>query len=768
MRRLKLIVAIITLLAVAIACSTQGQTEQNNPPIEDSGSEISQSTPTATLSSPTNTPQPEPESQTAELPPQTFEELLETGIESGMWTEAEGLVMFLKYFAGEVEPGELTGVEDVVLPTGSGIIRLADNYLTQPDADPESVAELQRLLRKLHPPQEVLDAISQPYSQTGLSSPAKLAALSNPAPKLQTEQDCINLINGGYDPEEIQGKICLYSRERVITLTTTLRVYFPIWAEDFAEFDLDRIENLLNRMEKPALAYDKLNGLTVKNFSILYIPWEILQLNIPISANIDSTSDSCLVELNSNIFILDHEETINQHIALEMFNCVARWTWSDDDFYSGSQGAPYYFSNTVYPEGDLERAFLPHFDQQSAFLPIFELGPANFVFYQWLGNVYNPQQVVNFLHEYDDPENMGSYIAPGSPGDFTRFVVSYLSQGIADEDTGRYFVSPSPPTVSDTITVDKVSELQFDSENLIAARFFVDYKKEKRFLQEYGIGGTQGRNFSAVEAKLHQNLSAWSGLPPEIRSSCKQDVRYLYVAPHIFAPNMEPARSFKIDVTKVEQAVCDPCLLGAWQIDNDSFDNYMTSIFDTYVPQAANFTTTIGGNYFMQFDTEGKVQAQREGMVVYVYLETDFTVQPTLNPTNPGPQQPQQVKLPVYTSVVINSNGIGNYSTDGEFLKVTQFVDILKDVSTGDILIADPTGYVGGLIPVGMMFEFGAEYSSQDGPDPNETVLYACQGDTLDLFMNETDATLRLNRIEKILPTPVPTPNPTPNAQAEP
>ena len=763
MKKISSILIFIILIGGGVACSTKEQGRQNDIPLVDMETDKGVGTPTATVSFPTNTPPPEMESRTAELPPQTFEEIFETGIESGRWTEAEGLVMFLKYFTGEVEPGELPGVEEVVMPTGSGIIRLADIYLTQPDADPKAVAELQGLLRRLHPPQEVLDAISQPVSETGLFSPAKLAALSNPAPKLQSEQDCINLINGGYDPDEIQGKICLYSRERVLTLTTTVRVYFPIWAEDFAEFDLDRIENLLNDMEKPALAYDKLDGLTVKNFSILYIPREILQLNIPISAKIDSTSDSCLVELGSNIFVLDHEETIKQHIALEMFNCVYQWTWSNNDVYFAGAGAVYYFSNTVYPKGDLEWRLLSHFDQQSAFFPVFDLGPANFVFFQWLGNVYSPQQVVNFLNDYDDPQRRWGYIAPGTPGDFTRFIVSYLSQGIADEDTGRYFASPSPPTVSDTITIDQVTDLEFYSENLVAARFFVDYKKEKRFLQEVSID-SPGQNFSAVEAKLHRNLSAWSGLPPEIRSSCKDDVRYLYVAPRIFISDSE-GKPFKFKVTKVEQAVCDPCLLGAWQIDNDSFDNYMTSIFDTYVPQAANFTTTIGGNYFMQFDTEGKVQAQREGMVVYVYLETDFTVQPTLNPTNPGPQQPQQVKLPVYTSVVINSNGIGNYSTDGEFLKVTQFVDILKDVSTGDILIADPTGYVGGLIPVGMMFEFGAEYSSQDGPDPNETVLYACQGDTLDLFMNETDATLRLNRIEKILPTPIPTPNSTPNAQ---
>jgi len=748
----------IFIIALSTACGNSS-TNQNNADVPDSSPVV---LPTATA---TNTPQPVVEDQSEELPPLTYERLLETGVETGRWTHGDGLVFFLRYFAGELSENDLPGVEQVGLQTGSGIVALADEYRIQPDADPEISAELERLLRKMFPPQDVLDAISQPADETGLAAPAKLASLYNPVQKLQSAEDCIDLFNDGYyDPDQIQGKICLYSQEREINSRTKIKVYYPFWTDSFSELESGRIDGLLDAMEKSALTYSELNGLTVKNFSMLYIPLEVLNLNIPISTRYHGDSDSCLLNIGTNQFIVEYEQSLNQMIALQMFNCITNWTFGYNvKFFA--QGAPYYFSNVVFPDGDIEGIVLREFDQLSVNTDVFDagMGPANYIFFQWLGNVYGPQKVVDFLHEFDsDSQKWLLYIASGSQGDFTRFVVEYLSQGIADENTGRYYKSPSPPKVTDTISIDEAREYGFDLEPFVASRYFVDYKKEKRFLQT-------GPNISlsAVEAKLHRDLSAWSGLPPEIRSSCKEDIRYLFVVTYPIIFEEVEVNRININVTEAEQAVCDPCLLGTWKINNGSFASYMESIFEKNVPQTSNFKTDIGGDYFMQFDSAGKVQAQRENLYLLIYLETEFNIQPTLDPTNPGPQPTQKLGvLPAATSLEINSNGIGNYSADGEFLTITQFVDIVEDVRTGSTFVESSQGFFFKLN--GMQFEFGPEYAALDEPDQSETVSYSCDQDVLAFVMNDTLDLLWLDRVEKILPTPMPTPNTTPNPRGKP
>jgi hypothetical protein len=348
------------------------------------------------------------------------------------------------------------------------------------------------------------------------------------------------------------------------------------------------------------------------------------------------------------------------------------------------------------------------------------------------------------------------YISPQSPGDFNRFVVMYLSGGIADENPGSYFIAPIPARVTDTITVAEAGEFTFDPEFLVASRYEVIFEEQKRFVDlSYNPNSFQ---ISAVIADQQGNLSAWSDVPLEIRSECNDDVRYLFVANHIYKSQLDyPSTPVYVDVANVEQAVCDPCLLGAWKVDNVSFSDFMNTIFRENVPQVGNFNTVIEGNYYLQFDTEGKIQTQREGLTAYIYLESLYSPAQTSDPTNPSPQVTNTpASLPIYTAVEINSSGIGNYSADGDYMRVTQFVDVVEGVNTTPTLYqSSPGGFL--WIPTGSEFEYTSEFNSNREPGSTDDVAYVCEGDVLDITMNETGTDLLLTRIERILPTPVPT-----------
>jgi hypothetical protein len=745
MKNLKINFVVITLIVLGAACGTNNDTP-NNTSFGSTGDADSTLTPTATatLSSPTNTPVAVEESGNAdELPPLSYEEMLDAGIESGEWTKEEGLLIFLKYFVGEISDQEIAGADEVTIKSGSGIVALAEEMLAQPDTDSQTRSEIEHLLRIIFPPQDVLDAISRPEDKAGANSSIKLAALVNPSPLTQSEEDCINLVTGGYDPAEIEGQICLFYRERVVTTNTSVRVYFPIWTEDSEEI-FATINTLLNTLEESAITYNRYNGLTLKDFSLLYFPDELF--NITTFTKIENYSDSCIMTSNLTPNI---SELNQQVIAQEMFNCVLKWSFGYA-FHWWGYGSSLYFSNVVFPQGDLEWNVIQYFDVKSVDLSIARMRFENFVFFQFLGNVYGPQTVVDILESIKNESfDWISYIVPGKPGDFTRFVVNYLSEGIADENTGAAFISPSPPRVSDTIKIDEMGVVTIHTTgDLVAYRYFVDYAKEKRFLQT--DQGGSAYKISAVELDQHQNLSAWSGLPPEIRSSCKEEARYIFVPPVAWEDD-----DTSIEVTKVEKAVCDPCLLGAWKIDNLSFSQYMEGIFEENVPQTENFQALIAGDYFFQFDTEGNFQAKREDLSVY-YAIGDIAIQPPLDPEAPGPQPTQMFNVPVGGTVVINSNGIGKYSADGEIMKVTQFVDVLEDAKSGVIVTNGEGNFFGIMGQVDSTF-------APDDVNKNESAHYTCEGDVLTISMPYYDFDLVLNRVEKILPTPIPTPSPNDN-----
>lgn len=749
----------MALFLFGAACTTSSS-DKNADSAADSLGDAATPTQTATLVAAPNPTEGTDTTQTGELPPLNLEEVLQTGIDAGEWTYEEGLILILKYLLNQADEADIPGISQAAFQSGTRIAQLAKAYIEQPDGDPETQAELARLLDILFIPLDILDRISRPLSEArGTDSALHLAALSNHNFAAQNQDACQQALETGNYDLLTEDTVCFLSEKKEINLTTTIWVYYPIWP-DGSEIDPSSIRSILDLLGNIAMLYESYPGLEVNNFHFIIVPPELQDLENP-TTNLPETNfpDACQTVI-SNPDEFSGSESQQQKVARDMFSCVYRWSFinTEDNFsWDYIDGSSLYFSNIAFPFGDIEWNAINHFDIRSPTVSIERMDEENFIFFQWLGNVYGPQKVVEILGlALKSDSSWLEHIAPQSPGNFNRFVVMYLSEGIADENTGNYFVSPFPPQVTDTITVDDAGDYTFDAGFLVASRYEMVFEEEKRFSAiSYNPDDFQ---FSTVIADQQQNLSAWSDTPPEIRSKCDDDVRYLLVANHVYGSRLDyPSTPVYLNVANVEQAVCDPCLLGAWQVDNVSFSDFMNTIFKEYVPQVGNFRTVIEGNYYLQFDTEGKIQTQRDGLTVYIYLESQFSVEPTLDPYNPGPQITNTPSsIPVYTGVEINSSGIGNYSADGDYMRVTQFVDVVGGVTTTPLIVeSSPGGFL--WIPTGGEIEFGPAFNANQEPGSTEDVVYVCEGDLLDITMNETGTDLLLTRVEKILPTPVPT-----------
>jgi hypothetical protein len=226
MKHFKIYLTIFTMILVGVACGTKNGIP-NNTSSGSTGDADSTLTPTitATLSSPTNTPVAVEESGDAdELPPLSFVEILDAGIESGDWSEGEGLVQILKYFVGQTGEENIPEIADVTERTGTGIVRLAGEFINSPDGDPLIKNVLEHLLRIIFPPQEILDAISK---KRGFASTAKLASIRL-HPTYQNQATCQNLADLGYEGNLEPGINCFFYTEQIFD-GNVFRVYYPDW-----------------------------------------------------------------------------------------------------------------------------------------------------------------------------------------------------------------------------------------------------------------------------------------------------------------------------------------------------------------------------------------------------------------------------------------------------------------------------------------------------------------------------------------------------------
>jgi hypothetical protein len=163
----------------------------------------------------------------------------------------------------------------------------------------------------------------------------------------------------------------------------------------------------------------------------------------------------------------------------------------------------------------------------------------------------------------------------------------------------------------------------------------------------------------------------------------------------------------KISIDEVEEAVCDPCVLGTWSLDLQSFENLILENAGGAMPPGTDFTIS-GGAYYVAFDDEGKIQEQRDGLTITTSAE-GYSL-----------------------DITIDSFGNGEYTADGEKMGITNLVDLFVNVD------------VGGL--------GGAAFDGSDLGAVAGSGTYVCNEDDVEITIPE--GTVRWVRVDKILEPP--------------
>jgi hypothetical protein len=428
-----------------------------------------------------------------------------------------------------------------------------------------------------------------------------------------------------------------------------------------------------------------------------------------------------------------------QTIAHESFHCFQDWNFTMSPYSVHKwwgEGSAEYFSNVVYPETNDEHQWLRSYYARSIREPWFDMSYHNFLLFQFFGNRLGNPRLISLLDKISNSgatAGQASFLASYQNMDqlFSEFVVATMSRGV--QDTGGGMIVFNRFWLRRIETMEKEGQKQFVIDPFVAGRFMVKYEQERRFLEKPEEDEFV-RHSMALDAE-RKNPGAWSELPPEVRSDCDRDEEYVLAVTSVQSPGMLTA-----NIEQVEKAECDPCLLGTWDIDADSFEVFIDRLIEqtgmNALPIGGSPEVKIGGHDYLQFGEDGRLQSRR----------VDFQLSIGINGT------------PALVTTT-DAQGSGDYSADGETIEVMNLVDQVNKIEaspggSGSMILNPRSGTVS---VFGQLFSAPGLSASEDLP--SESAQYVCKQKTLEVTIPEYGEVI-YNRVDQIIPTPVPTPSP--------
>ena len=715
------------------------ETQPTNTPLAETATPTTEP---AAAPLPTRTPllvtyEDETTEEIAALLPINFSAYIAEGVELGLWAEVEGMLTVFGYLMGQAEKTAVPRIDDVGEWALTGLLRSFRDKIAAGELTAEQIAEYDAYYKILLPSAESLELFSEPEgTETGGMKPPGLAALAS-------QSDCSTMSSTGFPAEDHAGRACFkyteFEHEGV-----KHRVYYPIGSEEeqkniksYADTIQTALKDSVNTFEpfgtlrsvhilvRPQLARETEDSITLAH-------------QIPMS----SSSTTCNLVFFKGSFTSTSTENLDelkQTTAHEIFHCFQDWNFTTAPYDTHQwwlEGSAEYFSNLVYPLTDDEHRYFGDFSTKSTKTPVTDMAYENAVFFQHLGTRLGDDGLISLLKKFTGGKSDHIRAMAGienMDGIFNEFVVLLMSRGVPDTSTLSTYVF-NKIKVTKVVRIDEEKPYSFEPAPFVAARYSLRFKKERLFEQENEE--TKIRH-SAVEKGLHNVFTNWSSMPEELRTECDKKVTYLLAATAV-----ETSAEYKLEVNKVEEASCDPCLLGTWDIDPEKYATFMEGLMTQFGGAEAagiSIDITITGHNYVQFMDDGRFTTQRDAFGM------QFNV-PGMGPINN----------------VTNSSGSGRYTADGEILTAVTLNDVISDVSgninmgggvEGSFLIEEGSStFFGGGTSV-TIDDDGGLNNGVEKPDP---VGYVCTDETL-VMIHPTLGEMSYLRVDEILPTPVPT-----------
>lgn len=633
--------------------------------------------------------------------PTTHAEVVDAGVEAGIWDEVDGITRVLEYVLGVLPAEQVPGVAEVQSDELAEVLERAWQMNASGDYSDDELEPLRQRYEFFSPPIERLAAEASPGSLAqGFRSQAAAPACA-PIEVANFNEDA--WITGCYIVLEQQ------------LPDATLRVFYPNWYEEDAEL--------------ASLAGVTLNAMvhSVERFRELgrVGDMDVVFSAVDTAENYDEESEGYTLASAWGVKPWDNDvvdtcaittfpvatgdvTAYEQTIAHEVWHCVQFY---DGMNYSGGQqnwwveGGAEFFSNVAYPSANDEWGRLSTFDAGQRF-PLYEMDYEVWPWWQHLSNEFSPLFVADLHREMMQSGGSGIELLDGYDETFHDFVADYAA-GVIQDQSG----APLPaarrykflPVVGKN---DEGKELTYDARSWAPIRLYLQYDQELRIFQ---TDASDGGLRSMVEWEKRRDRPSWEGVFPEVRSKCQDRARYAAVITDVTS-DASTSVKFKVVIDDIEEAACDPCMLGTWSLNLDTFEAMILGAAageGVGLPPGASFE--FGGAYYFSMDDEDVVLEQRDNLQIIMAVAGIGGL-----------------------TMTVDSFASGTYSADGETLTVNNLNETYNQVT------ADT--------PLGGTFSFPSAIAEASGE-------YECGEDTMTLTVANYPP-VSWTRVDKILQPP--------------
>ncbi len=592
-------------------------------------------------------PPPAVEDSEEPLPPFADSmELIDAGVESGVWTEAEGVRAIVSILLGELSPDAVPDFDQLPAKGHAAVMLRAEEILADPTVDEAVRADLARLTNFFfaddpYGPSDAAGETSAPGEPTIVLAGTRGVPRAGP--------------NCGVSEVVIYGaentRLCY---QEVTRGQDTVLV--PV--EDGV---IDEAEAVLDIVDRAREGYFDYTLSTLPPVTVLLSPRlspaEPGFAKGDVLAHVQSASSSrCRVAIFSNSASVSEDPELRNTVAHELFHCVQGiWDGGSSDDFIVEAGASYFAYRLLSECVSGLTSWGPTLDQNTTAGPLLDQSYSGWYFWAFLDEQgYVSPQSIGALHRAvysgtDVEEGLRGFLSD-LPQVVNKFYARLMGPGLACGFQGN--------RVSDTMTVDRDGPIELNASLWIGTRYKLNYA-EKRFFEQKSDGVAP---IGMVEYAKRSDEASWVTTEPEIRTECTQQETWIVVVGTLISNSSEPRN---LEVTKVSEGVCDACLIGEWSINLDTMEPFFESL-------SAGLKVELTGEWAFKFGrSDGGATApfSDERDIVLTFAEDRGSIAAKLQGKGGGPYMADGTALQVlsYTdSVTVTIGSVSGLFSDSD------------------------------------------------------------------------------------------------------
>ena len=598
------------------------------------------------------------------------ETLIDDGVESGAWTEIEGVRAIVSVLMGEADPALVPALDDLPHPSIGHVIERAERLLEDPDVDEEQRADLARLTAYFFDEPVVDDAADSavPGSTQGFRRVGITRALRQGS-NCSAGRDASQMQEswfGALDTSTTAAGPVTYC----VIQEGDARVYFPLVYDFGDDENLGRAaaERTFEIIELARNGYPNLAGSELPPVDVLITP-RVNPESRALAHMASSSGSRCRVAVFMSMEFFDQGLAFDEIIAHELFHCVQR-EWSGSMSTMGhfvQEGGASYFAGALLRDQSpclpINGSNAPNIDAWTANNSLLEISYPGWLFWDYLEQQQGiaPVQIAEMHKRAKNGQDIGQVLeelVPDLGAVLNEFYVRLMGPGLACDTRGGEYTS--------TITVEESGPLKLSNTAWVGTRYFVVYPKGTFTAQQRGDGGPIGM----AEHAKRSDASAWKTVLPEVRSRCNEPEQVaVVVADHTPGQASSPDRVVEID--RREKTNCDACPVGTWQTTEESLEAF----FEEFNASGVEIDVDGGWRFTFEGTQDGTgTPISENGDVTYNFTSQGFTLPTRVQSSGSGQWTGDESNMGVlgYTSTGTASLlGVSSSSTDTSSVSVT-------------------------------------------------------------------------------------------------